>query len=65
MASKALTDLRAQAGVDLEATKAATRETVAKLEEWTLRQRARLAEMVRRDQQSRRASRDNLKVVKP
>lgn len=68
MASKALSDLRAQAGLDLEATKATARETVAKLEDWTARQRSRLADMVRRKQESqapRRASQANLKAVKP
>lgn len=61
---KALSELRTQAGLDLEAATQTTRETVAKLEDWTARQRARLAEMVRRKQEGqRRPSRDGLPAV--
>lgn len=66
MTTKALTALRNQAGVDLEATKAAAREVGAKLDEWTSRQRALLAERVRRKEEAvpRRRSRDGLPVVR-
>ncbi len=61
---KALSELRTQAGLDLEAATQTTRETVAKLEDWTARQRARIAEMVRRKQEEqRRPSRDGLPAV--
>lgn len=65
-ASKALTELRTQAGLDFEAATQTTRETMAKLDDWTQRQKARLAEMVRRKQESqppRRTSRDGLPAV--
>lgn len=65
-ASKALMELRTQAGLDLEAATQSTRETMAKLDDWTQRQKARLAEMVRRKEETapRRRSRDGLPVVR-
>lgn len=65
-ASKALTELRTQAGLDLEAATQTARETAARIDDWTQRQKARLAEMARRKQESqppRRPSRDGFPVV--